>query len=170
MTVELQRPPTKAAPGAGLFRHDHFQIGYATTDMDRAVALFAERYGVKEFSKLEGPNAAGGQVRMYIGWAGGVMYELLWAEGPGTEVFRAGLPAEGFAIRPHHLGYRVDTPEGWAAILAEVEAKGLRVLHSTDVPGFLKAIIVEDPDLGHFVEYILPEPGGLAFFEQAPNN
>jgi hypothetical protein len=170
MTVELQRPQGAYGPGAGLFRNDHFQIAYATTDMDRALALFAERYGVTKFSRLEGPNAAGGRVRMEIGWAGGVMYELLWAEGPGTEVFRAGLPSEGFAIRPHHLGYRVADAEGWAAILNEVEAKRLKVLHSTDVPGFLKAIIVEDPDLGHFLEYILPEPGGLAFFEQAPTN
>jgi catechol 2,3-dioxygenase-like lactoylglutathione lyase family enzyme len=168
MTDLLRRPPANF--GAGLMRHEHFQIAYATTDMDRALALFADRFGVREFRRLAGPLAKGGQIRMEIGWAGGVMYELLWAEGPGSEVFRAGLPDEGFAIVPHHLGYRVSTAEDWEALHREVEAKGLEILHRTDAPGFLKAIIVAEPDLGHFLEYILPEAGGVDFFETSPSN
>jgi hypothetical protein len=166
----LTRPAQTFGPGAGLFRNDHFQIAYNTNDMDKAVALFGERYGIKEFQKLEGPTPSGGQVRMYIAWAGGVMYELLWAEGPGTEVFRAGLPAEGFAIRPHHLGYYVPTEEAWNDLLAEIERTGRKIVHTTHVPGFLRAIIVEQPELGHFLEYILPEAGGIQFFETAPSN
>ena len=166
----LSRPANVFAPGAGLFRNGHFQIAYNTTDMDCAVAYFARQFGMKEFRRLEGNLPAGGRVRMEIGWAGGVMYELLWAEGPGSDVFRAGLPVEGFAIRPHHLGYYVSTAEAWDAVQREVERAGLKVVHATDVPGFLKAIIVEEPELGHFLEYIYPEANGVAFFENAPNN
>lgn len=168
MKEVLQRPP--AAFGDSLVSHDHFQIAFATTDMDRALEIFRDRYGVKEFRSLGGPTPAGGQVRMEIGWAGGVMYELLWAEGPGSEVFRAGLPESGFAIRPHHLGYNVRSPEAWDALQAEIERKGLKIVHRTAIPGFLQAIIVEDPDLGQYLEYILPEAGGLQFFETAPAN
>jgi hypothetical protein len=166
----LARPETKFGPGAGLFRNDHFQIAYNTNDMDQAVALFTERYGIKEFRRLGGPTPSGGQVRMEIGWAGGVMYELIWAEGPGSEVFRVGLPESRFAIRPHHLGYHVPTQEAWDAVLDEVERTGRKIVHKTHVPGFLQAIIVDDPELGHFLEYIFPEAGGIQFFENAPNN
>jgi catechol 2,3-dioxygenase-like lactoylglutathione lyase family enzyme len=166
----VNRPVTLFAPGAGLFRNDHFQIAYNTTDMDRAVALFAKRFGVKEFRRLEGGMPAGGRIRMEIGWAGGVMIELVWAEGPGSEIFRAALPEEGFATRLHHLGYHVPTAEGWDAVQKEVKREGLKVVHTTDIPGFLKAIIVEDSELGHFLEYIYPDAGGIAFFEGAPNN
>lgn len=170
MKDALSRPVAAYAPGAGLFRHDHFQIAYATTDMDRALALFGERFGVKAFRRLEGELPAGGRIRMEIGWAGGVMYELLWAEGPGPDVFRRGLPSEGFAINPHHLGYYVPTAEAWEAVQKEVADAGFKLLHSTDVPGFLKAIIVEAPGVGQLLEYIYPEAGGVQFFETAPSN
>lgn len=166
----LTRPAQKFGPGAGLFRHDHFQIAYNTNDMDKAVALFAERYGIKEFRQLAGPTPAGGKIRMEIGWAGGVMYELIWGEGPGTEVFQVNLPESGFAIRTHHLGYYVPNQDAWTEVLAEVERAGRKIVHETHVPGFLRAIIVEQPELGHFLEYILPEAGGIQFFETAPSN
>jgi catechol 2,3-dioxygenase-like lactoylglutathione lyase family enzyme len=170
MKSALTRPEPRYAPGSGLFRNDHFQIAYATNDMDRAVALFTERFGIREFRRLAGPTAAGGQVRMEIGWGGGVMYELLWAEGPGSEIFRAGLPQSGFAIRPHHLGYHVPTAEAWEAVQQEIEATGMKIVHRTAIPGFLQAVIVDDTELGHFLEYIFPEDGGVQFFETAPSN
>jgi Glyoxalase/Bleomycin resistance protein/Dioxygenase superfamily len=170
MSQALRRPEPASSTGPGLVRHDHFQIAWNTTDMDRAKAIFAERHGVKEWRTLAGPTAQGGKVHMEIGWAGGVMYELLWGEGPGTDVFRAGLPEQGFALRPHHLGYHVPTAEAWDAVRREVERQGLKVLHSTHVPGFLQAIIVEEPDLGLFLEYIFPEEAGIQFFETSPSN
>lgn len=168
MTHALRRPA--AASGPGLVRHDHFQVAWNTTDMDRAKAIFHERHGVREWRRLEGPLPQGGKVHMEIAWAGGVMYELLWAEGPGSEVFRAGLPSEGFGLRPHHLGYYVPTIEAWDAVRKDVERAGLKVLHETNVPGFLQAIIVEEPDLGLFLEYLFPEEGGIQFFETSPSN
>jgi hypothetical protein len=168
MKATLTRPALKY--GTGLFRRDHFQIAYNTNDMDRAIALFGERYGIKEFQKLEGPTPQGGKIRMYIAWSGGVMYELIWGEGPGTEVFQANLPKDEFAIRTHHLGYNVPDEAAWNEVLADVERTGRKIIHNTHVPGFLRAIIVEQPELGHFLEYILPEAGGIQFFENAPNN
>ncbi|CAN7514088.1 hypothetical protein LJR219_003594 [Phenylobacterium sp. LjRoot219] len=170
MKQALSRPAPVYAAGAGLFRNDHFQMAYATTDMVQAKALFSKRYGVKEWRPLEGALPAGGQIHIELGWAGGTMYELVWADGPGSEVFRAGLPADGFAIRHHHLGYYVPTAEAWAALKAEVAQQGLKVLHVTDVPGFLQAIIVDTPELGHYLEYIFPEQAGVGFFEGTPSN
>ena len=170
MKHALSRPAPVYAPGAGLLRNDHFQMAYATTDIDRACALFEQRYGIKEWRRLEGPLAAGGQIRIELGWAGGTMYELVWAEGPGSEVFSAGLPTEGFAVKHHHLGFYVPTAEAFEAIKAEVAAQGLKILHITDVPGFMQAIIVDTPELGHYLEYLFPAEAGVAFFEGTPSN
>ena len=170
MKQALSRPAPAYAPGDGLFRNDHLQMAYATTDIERAKALFGERYGIKEWRQLKGPLAAGGQIHIELGWAGGTMYELVWADGPGSEVFRAGLPAEGFAIRHHHLGFFVPTAEAFEAVKAEVARQGLKVLHVTDVPGFMQAIIVDTPELGHYLEYLFPAEAGVEFFEGTPSN
>ena len=89
---------------------------------------------------------------------------------PGGEVFRTYLPETVFAMRLHHLGYFVPSMEAWNAVLKEIAADGRKIVRDTAIPGFLKAVIVEAPELGHYLEYILPEPGGLNFFEGAPNN
>jgi hypothetical protein len=170
MAVKLSKPAPKFGPGAGLVRHDLFQICHATNDMARGRAIFAEQFGVREFSKIEGPTPEGGHVHMEIGWAAGVMYELICGTGPGMEVFRTGLPETGFAMRFHHLGYFVPSAEAWDAIHQEIARSGRKIAKETDIPGFLKAIVVEAPELGHYLEYILPEEGGVAFFDNAPNN
>lgn len=167
MSDLIRRP---AAFGPGLMRSDHFQIAYATTDMDQACGLFAQQFGVKDFRRLEGALPEGGHIRMEIAWAGGVMYELVCAKGAGGDVFRTGLPESGFGMRLHHLGYLVPTSEAWAAVQDEIAGSGRAIVRETDIPGFLKARIVEAPELGHYLEYIFPEAGGRAFFEQAPAN
>lgn len=170
MTDIVRRPPPSFAPGAGLFRNDHCQVAYVTNDIERALEVFAQRYGVTAFRRLEGPLPAGGQIRVEFAWAGGALLEVTQADGPGSELFRAGLPAEGFAIRFHHLGYFIHDEAGWAALEAEIERDGVRVLSKGHAPGFTRTCIVEAPELGHYIEYILPEAGGIAFFEGIPNN
>jgi hypothetical protein len=168
MTALVKRPAVTLGPGKGLFRNDQFQIAYATTDIERACAIFSDRYGIKEYRRLEGQMPAGGHVRLEIAWAGGVMYELICAQGPGSDIFRRGLPAEGFAIRHHHLGYFVRDRSGWEALEKEIDERGWPVASKTDIKGFLKAYIIDAPELGHYLEYIFPEAGGIAFFEGAP--
>lgn len=166
----LSRPRASLTPGAGLLRREQFQVAYATTDIERACAIFGQRFGIKEFRRLEGPLPAGGQIRIELAWSGGVMYELLWADGPGSQVFRAGLPSQGFAIRHHHLGYFVPDEAAWTALKQEIEKAGIEVLHWTNVPGFMQAFIIDAPELGHYLEYLFPDPAGLEFFEGSPNN
>jgi hypothetical protein len=166
----LARPPAPPGAASGLFRAHHFQVAYATNDLDKASALFAERFGVKRFQPLDGPLPEGGRYDIRLGWAGGTMYELAWAEGPGGEVFMGGLPTDRFAIRHHHLGYHIPTLEAWEALQAEIKALGYKTVLSNDVPGFLKACIIEVPELGHCAEYIYSEPAGIEFFEGCPGN
>jgi len=170
MSAIVGRPVAKFSPGQGLLRNDCFQMAYATSDLDRACQVFADRFGITKFRRLEGPLAAGGHIRIELAWVGGTMYELLRAEGPGSDFFMNLLPSKGFAIRHHHLGFFIENLADWAALEAEIERGGWPICSKSHNVGFLRACIIEAPELGHYLEYILPEPAGVAFFEGVPGN
>jgi len=166
----LRRPPVTLDTGNGLFRNDHFQVAYATNDIDRACAVFKERYGIREYRRLEGQLPEGGKIRIELAWVGGIMYELLCSSGPGSARFTSVLPQSGFAIRHHHLGYLIHSQAAWEALEQEIERGGWKVASKSDNKGFLKAYIIEAPDMGHYLEYIYPEEAAVAFFEGVPSS
>jgi extradiol dioxygenase family protein len=170
MSDVLGRPAAKFGAGEGLYRNDLFQVAYVTNDIERALQIFADRYGVKEWRRMEGDLKEGGHIRVEFGWAGGSLFEVTQADGAGSDLYRQGLPDGEFAIRFHHFGYFIPTEAAWQALLKEIDEGGVKVFNETNVPGFLQARIVEAPDLGHWIEYIYPEAGGIAFFQGAPSN
>jgi hypothetical protein len=138
--------------------------------MERAREVFRERYGIQKFARLEGPLPSGGHIHVELAWSGGLMYELMFVQGPGSECFNSVLPPSGFAIRPHHLGYFVNTAAEWQALQQEIERGNWKLVHKNERPGQMSACIVEAPEIGHYLEYIYPEAGGIAFFESVPVN
>lgn len=167
----LTRPPSGLSAGAGLLRAEHFQMAYATTDIEAAKQLFAERLGIGAFTPIGGPTPAGGEIRVELAWVGTIMYELMTASGPGSEIVMGRLPREaGFAIRHHHLGYLVRDEAEWAALEAEVARAGWTMPHKSVNPGFMTSCFVDVPALGHYLEYIMPEPAGLDFFQTVARN
>ena len=168
MQTFVKRPAVTLNPGNGLFRNDHFQVAYATNNIERACRVLGERYGIKEYRSLEGQLPAGGHVHIELAWAGGTMYELVQGSGPGTEFYRSVLPMNGFAIRHHHLGYFIHDQAAWDALQNEIERGGLKVVFENKVEGFINACYIEAPELGHYLEYLFPEPAGIAFFDSVP--
>ncbi len=167
----IKRPPPPAHPATQLMRNDHFQIAYATQDIDRACEVFAERFGISRFQRLEGERPGGGHIRVELAWVGGTMYELITAKGPNTEMFTDRLPADGsFAIRLHHLGYFIHDDKSWDALSSEAARLGVALIPGNVNPGFLKSCFVEAPELGHYLEYIYPEAAGIEFFQNVPAN
>lgn len=166
----VRRPRATYSPGNGLLRNDHFQMAYATNDIDRACDLFSSRFGIRSFRRLEGALAEGGQIRIELAWVGGMMYELLTASGPGSAVFVDRLPADTFAIKHHHLGFLIHDAAQWAALEADAARAGRTLLAKTNNAGFLQKCFVDIPELGHYFEYIFPEPAGIEFFESVPGN
>lgn len=162
----VKRPP--ASLKGGLLDQEHFQICHCTNDLERACAVFADRFGIEEWRRLEGDLPSGGYIRIAIAWAGGVMYELLTASGPGTDFYMDRLPKDDFAMRLHHLGYLVHDQAGWDAMKAEVTRGGWRISQENNTVGFMRHCYVEAPELGHYLEYIFPEAAGIAFFEAVP--
>ena len=166
----ITRPDAVFDPTAGLLRIEHFQMAYATNDIDRACDLFRERFGIREFRRLEGPLPAGGQIRVELAWVGTIMYELLTASGPGSDLYVGRLLGDGFAMRHHHLGFLIHDDTQWQALLEKIASDGWTMPSKSHNPGFMQSCFVDVPELGHYFEYIFPEPAGLAFFESVPGN
>jgi extradiol dioxygenase family protein len=168
--LSMKRPDCLFDPAAGLLRAEQFQIAYATNDIERACRCFQEQYGIKEFRRLSGPLKTGGHIHVELAWVGTTMYELITAEGPGAELFSRVLPASGFAIRHHHLGFLIHSEAEWQALMSEIESKGWKMPSKSSNPGFMRSCFVESPELGHFLEYLFPEAAGIEFFEGVPRS
>lgn len=171
MTLPPTRPARMTAYGAGMLRGDHLQIAYATNDLEQAKALFAERFGIARFTGLGGPLREGGEIHAEFAWAGGIMYELLTASGPGSEIYVERLPTDRFGLIHHHLAYLVHDAAEMAALRATIARGEWQMRVDQRIEGFMHQIFVEAPELGHLLEYLMPEPAGYAFlFETVPNN
>lgn len=170
MSEIIKRQSRFPALSAGLLSGDHFQLAYATTNIERSIAEFSDSLGITEFRRLEGPLDAGGHIHVELAWVGDIMFELLTASGPGSEIYMGQLPSQGFAIRQHHLGYLLYEQQQWDALEAAAARADRPLLADRDNPGFLRSCFVDAPELGHYLEYILPAPAGREFFENVPRN
>lgn len=169
--MTLNRPAEPTASCNGLMRKEQFQTGYVTNDLDQACKVLAERYGIDNFSFIDGEMAGGGRIRVAFAWVGGNMYEIIDARG-GSEAdfYTSRLPKDGFGLVFHHLGYMIHSQEEWDTVRAEIAERDMAVALHTEVPDFMDAIYIEAPELGHYLEYIFPAQGGLAFFDAVPVN
>jgi hypothetical protein len=175
----LARPPVLPSGGDGYLSKMHFQVAYVTSDLERAKAVFSERFGITGYTELGGEDDVAGAyvdttdgdyLKVALAWAGGTMYELIEARGPSWTFYHSRLPAEDFAIRHHHLGYLLQTEEEWQALTAQIEHEGREVLLQARMPNFMSAIYIDAPELGHYLEYILPDPEGVEFFSNVPKS
>ncbi len=171
MEVSLKRPEEPVAAVGGLMRREQFQTAYVTNDLDKACTLLGERFGIENFSFMEGAMAEGGSIRVAFAWVGGTMYEIIDAKGgEEAEFYTSRLPAEGFGLVFHHLGFFIHSRDEWNDLKAEVEERGMAVAMLLEDSGFIDAIYVEAPELGHYLEYVFPEEAGLDFFAAVPVN
>jgi hypothetical protein len=172
MTVTLSRPAEPVNSLTGLMRKEQFQTGYVTNDLDRACELLSERYGIGEYSFIEGDMQGGGTIRVAFAWVRGNMYEIIDARGgEQAEFYTDRLPKDGtFGLVFHHLGFMIHSEEEWDAVRAEIDRRAMKVTLDTANPGFMDAVYIEAPELGHYLEYIRPYEGGLQFFDAVPAN
>jgi hypothetical protein len=168
MTASMQRKLPQE--GHAMLGREHSHSAWVTNDLDRAVQIFSDRYGVTEFSYLGGPMPSGGSIRVAFAWAGGQVLEIIAAEGPGTAFYTKILPAGEFAIRFHHLGFIVHDEAGWQALEQDIETGKWQVAHKSLGGTFIDAYYVEAPELGHYFEYVRPLAAGIQFYAQVPAN
>jgi hypothetical protein len=170
MGLVLDRRAESFAPGNGLLLSEHFQMAYVTNDMDRAFDLFSRQLGIRDFVRLGGPTPEGGQVRAEFAWMGSVMYEIIEASGPGSEIFNGRMPGgDGFKLFHHHLGFLIHDQAEWDGVLANAAANGWVVPHKGVNP-LVEVCFVDVPGLPHYLEYLYATPMGLDFFNSVPRN
>ena len=169
LTLGLNRPVPIYDPAKGLLNNEHFQIAYVTNDLDRAVKIFRTRFGVSRFRANDDVMEGGTRVGVRSAWIGGMMYELCSGAGPGMDVYTDWAPPDGeFVLRLHHFGYLIPDELAWQALEQQIAEGGWKVRTRSNIPGFFRGCYIEAPELGHFLEFILPGPGLLERMNATP--
>jgi hypothetical protein len=147
------------------------QVAYATNDLDEAVRLYASRFGVADFLRIDVTLDAllrgeRRQVTLRIALANvsGVELELIQPVAGDAGLYSDAVAgANGFAIRFHHIAYRlVGARSHWDVLRG-------RLIDSRDIAldgesGDSVAYLYTDErsTLGHYVEYLWFTPEQFA--------
>lgn len=170
MPYMLTRPAASFDPGSGLLIAEQFQMAYVTTDIDRACDLLGTQLGIREFAPLGGPFPEGGQIQARFAWVGTLMYEVIQATGPGSAIYSSRLPqGDGFHIKHHHLGFLIHDREQWDRGREAAKRNGFAIPYTGSNP-LVDVCFIDVPELGHYLEYLLPTQAGLDFFESVPRH
>ncbi|HEX4010614.1 MAG TPA: VOC family protein [Solirubrobacteraceae bacterium] len=170
----LFTPPRRVETIADLFANV-WQYGYVTTDLDRAMDLLQERFGLEQCVKVTtegstfmvGDEVRGWEARFAMGARGGPIVEVIEPVSGPLDFYRRILPADGsFALRLHHLATFVETGDAeWERIRGILNANHLDFDYTMIIPGRVRAGYVDtSAELGHLLEVCQLEHDDLAFF------
>ena len=163
-----EKPKSTFDPSKGLLNNDQYHMGYVTNDLERAVQVFRDRYRVPGFRESDVETASGATIKVRATWLGNMGYEITWASGPGTEHYTRDLPTSGFVLRHHHVGFLIADDSEWQALEDEVDRGRWTVTQRSDTPGFGRTMFVEAPELGHYLEFVMPDTGLAARLDGTP--
>ena len=158
--------------GNGVYLARFFQVAYVTRDLDHAVQSFQRRYGVKSF-EYRRANRFDERTTLDIAlaWVGEVMIELIQPSGDGGSFYEAMLGPEKNSTRLHHLGHLVANRAEWDRVVEQLRRDDHPIVAQGHVEGFLSYLYADArQEMGHFLEYILCEPAGQAYFDAVPRN
>ncbi|ODU04529.1 MAG: hypothetical protein ABS81_09680 [Pseudonocardia sp. SCN 72-86] len=151
-----------------------FQMAYVTSDFDRALAVFAEDYGMTEFGRMSDltlTDESGDTMSIEVGlaWAGDVQIELIEPRGGRDDLYRDALTGGSSDIVFHHIGILLPTREAVEEQRAESIRRGRPIVLSGNVEG-ASAFVYADAraTLGHHLEYLWFTPERLAFHRSMP--
>lgn len=167
--MDFERAVPVFDPARGLLHNDHYHVGYVTNDIERAAGVFRDRFGVSTFRETANELPGGSSIALRSVWLGNMMYEITCGSGPGMDLYARHAPPGGeFVLAFHHYGYLVPDEESWAVLVRQIEDGGWNVALDTDTPGYCRACYVEAPELGHYLEYVLPRDGLLERMNATP--
>jgi hypothetical protein len=149
-----------------MFLRGHYQNAYVTHDLDRAMDLVRERFGVGDYIVFEpdmilktpsGDKPA--KVRAALGWAGGLQIELIQPVSGLIDHYLPYLPQDKSDPVPrfHHIAVRRDD---LGAMREEIAQLGLPLVFEGEVPGLVYIYLDARQTLGHYFEYIWATPEG----------
>jgi hypothetical protein len=152
-----------------------WQFGYVTTDLDRAIEVMAERFGLDHVVRLPsagatflvGEDPAPWEARFGMGSRGGLIVELIEPVAGAVDFYTRLLPSDGsFAIRFHHFATFMETgDEGWEDMRSLLHDAGLRFDYTVLIPDRVRAGYVDmTAQLGHYVEICQLQGEDIDFF------
>lgn len=147
-----------------MFLRGHYQNAYVTHDLDAAMELLTDRYGLKDYIVFEpdmilktpqGEKAS--SVRAALAWDGGLNIELIQPVSGFLDHYLPYLPADKKDPTPrfHHVAVRRDDEQ---AMRAEIDRLGLPLAFEGYVPGLIFIYLDARASLGHFFEYVWATP------------
>jgi hypothetical protein len=148
------------------FFKGHFQNAYVTHDLDKAMEMIGDRFGLKDYIVFE-PDMIlktpqgnrESSVRAALGWQAGHQIELIQPVSGFLDHYLPYLPADKSDPTPqfHHTAVRRDDLE---AMRSEIDRLGLPVLFEGEVPDLIFIYLDARQTLGHCFEYIWATPEG----------
>jgi hypothetical protein len=179
--------PQAARPSEGLFASPRrmealadlfanvWQLGYVTTDLDRAVEFMAERFGLEHCLELPsagatflvGDQPAPWEARFAMGSRGGLIVELIEPVAGEVGFYTRLLPDDGsFAVRFHHFATFIEAgDEEWESMRALLDGAGMRFDYTVLIPDRVRAGYVDmTAQLGHYVEICQLQRDDIDFF------
>lgn len=145
---------------------DHYQNGYVTHDLDRAIQLAQSSFGLGEFSSFDvdmlsktPSGEKSSKLRVATAWAGRLQVELIQPVSGYLDPYLPFLPADRADAVPrlHHVAVRRDDA---AAMRREAEATGLPVAFESEGAGIHCIFLDARRQLGHFFELVTATPEG----------
>jgi hypothetical protein len=138
------------------------QVAYVTNDMERALGVFRDDYGIPSFFVMESRfdavvDEAPGRMALRIALANvdGVQVEVIEDIGSSFDLYTEPLPEDGsFRIAFHHVCIRIEGGiENWEKHLAEL---GDRPHYYRANVGEGSRVIYTDEraQLGHYIEHV----------------
>ena len=152
-----------------------WQLGYVTTDLDRATEFMAEQFGLTHCRRLPSDTATflAGQdpvpweIKAAMGARGGLIVELIEPVAGEIDFYTEVLPDDGeFAVRLHHIATYTETGESeWERVEALLGKSGLRVDYTVLIPNRVRAGYVDTrAELGHWLEICQLQREDIEFF------
>ena len=149
-----------------MFLRGYYQNAYVTHNLDRAIELFGEVYGLKDFhtvdadmtlSTPEGDKPS--QVRVGMAWSGRIQIELIQPVSGYLEPYLPYLPADrsDAVPRPHHIAVRRND---LATMRQEARSLGLPLAFESGIPGLQCIFLDARKSLGHYLEFVWASPDG----------
>lgn len=153
------------------------QLAYVTTDLERAVSVFRDDQGVREFAtfdSLQLPTVGGGQAVINWGltYVGDLQLEIIQPVSGEVDVYRALLPerSDQFVLRSHHIASQLDSTDEYDAVMAGYRQRGHRIALEASFGG-TRFFYADTYDLlGHFQEYLLIDDATKEWLATLPRN
>ena len=163
---------TNSFCGNGIYLARFFQVAYVTRDLDRAMQCFQRQYGVRSFYVQRGNRMDENTTTdLALAWLGDTMVELIQPFGNGNSFYETMLGPEPLGTRLHHFGHLVPDRAEWDRLTQRIGRDGSSIPLVGSVEGFLSYLYVDErARTGHYLEYILCEPAGQAFFDSVPRS